>query len=68
MQPPPDGLWGMPPAMLQTLPGYGPDVAKNRAEARKLMEKAGYGQYLEPFIKAGIYKAKAANSDQAAKH
>ena len=32
------------------------------------MEKAGYGQYLEPFIKAGIYKAKAANSDQAAKH
>ena len=28
MQPPPDGLWGMPPEMLQTLPGYDPDVAE----------------------------------------
>ena len=26
-----------------TLPGYGPDVQKNRAEARKIMEKLGYG-------------------------
>ena len=33
----------MPPEVLQTLPGYGPDVAKNRAEARKIMEKLGYG-------------------------
>ena len=29
--------------MMRTLPGYSPDVAANRAEARKLMEKAGYG-------------------------
>ena len=43
MLPPPEGVWGMPPEMLQTLPGYGPDVAKNRAEARKIMEKLGYG-------------------------
>ena len=43
MQPPPDGLWGMPPEMLKTLPGYDPDVAKSRAEARKIMEKLGYG-------------------------
>ena len=43
MQPPPEGLWGMPPEMLKTLPGYGPDVAKNRAEARQIMEKLGYG-------------------------
>ena len=43
MQPQPDGLWGMPPEMLQTLPGYDPDVAKNRAAARKIMEKLGYG-------------------------
>jgi ABC-type transport system substrate-binding protein len=43
MMPPPDGAWGMPPEVLQTLPGYGPDVAKNRAEARKIMEKLGYG-------------------------
>src|SRR3984893_3960074 len=26
MQPPPAGLWGMPPDMLQTLPGYGPNI------------------------------------------
>ncbi len=43
MQPAPAGLWGLPPDILQTLPGYGPDIAKNRAEARKLMEKHGYG-------------------------
>jgi peptide/nickel transport system substrate-binding protein len=43
MQPPPDGVWGMPPDMLATLPGYDPDVAKNRTEARAIMEKLGYG-------------------------
>ncbi len=43
MQPPPSGLWGMPPGMLATLPGYGPDVAKSRTDARKIMEKLGYG-------------------------
>jgi peptide/nickel transport system substrate-binding protein len=41
--PPPEGLWGMPPEMLATLPGYDPDIAKNRAAARKIMEKLGYG-------------------------
>jgi peptide/nickel transport system substrate-binding protein len=40
---PPFGVWGMPSDMMRSLPGYGPDVAANRAEARKLMEKAGYG-------------------------
>jgi len=43
MQPPPSGLWGMPIEMLQKLPGYDPDVQKNRAEARKIMAKLGYG-------------------------
>ena len=43
MLPPPEGLWGMPPEMLATLPGYDPDIAKNRAQARKIMEKLGYG-------------------------
>ena len=43
MQPLPEGLWGMSPEILVTLPGYDPDVAKNRAEARKIMEKLGYG-------------------------
>jgi peptide/nickel transport system substrate-binding protein len=43
MLPPPEGVWGMPPDMLKTLPGYDPDVLKNRAEARKIMQKLGYG-------------------------
>jgi peptide/nickel transport system substrate-binding protein len=43
MQPPPEGLWGMPPEMLKTLPGYDPDVAKNRTEARQIMQRLGYG-------------------------
>jgi peptide/nickel transport system substrate-binding protein len=43
MMPPPEGVWGMPRSMLDTIPGYGPDVEKNRAEARRIMEKLGYG-------------------------
>src|SRR5258708_31668892 len=38
MLPAPEGVWGMPPDMLKTLPGYDPDVAENRAAARKIME------------------------------
>jgi peptide/nickel transport system substrate-binding protein len=41
--PPPDGVWGMPPDVLYSLPGYGPDVAQNREEARAKMRKLGYG-------------------------
>jgi peptide/nickel transport system substrate-binding protein len=43
MQPSPEGLWGMPPEVVQALPGYDPDIQKNRAEARRIMEKLGYG-------------------------
>jgi peptide/nickel transport system substrate-binding protein len=43
MQPAPAGLWGMPPEMLNTLPGYDPDVQKNRAEAQQIMHTLGYG-------------------------
>jgi peptide/nickel transport system substrate-binding protein len=43
MQPPPDGVWGLPAGKLGELPGYDPDVAKNRSEARAIMEKLGYG-------------------------
>ena len=43
MMPPPEGIWGMPPDILKTLPGYDPDVRKNRAEARMIMQKLGYG-------------------------
>jgi peptide/nickel transport system substrate-binding protein len=42
MQPLPEGVWGMPPEVLTTLPGYDPDVKKNRAEAREIMRKLGY--------------------------
>jgi len=34
MQPPPSGLWGMPPDLLRTLRGYDPDVGNKRAMAR----------------------------------
>ncbi|MGE4046606.1 MAG: ABC transporter substrate-binding protein, partial [Acetobacteraceae bacterium] len=43
MQPPPEGVWGLPAEMLADLPGYGGDVEANRAEGRKIMEKYGYG-------------------------
>ncbi|MBV9553284.1 MAG: peptide ABC transporter substrate-binding protein, partial [Alphaproteobacteria bacterium] len=43
MEPPPSGVWGMPPEMLAALPGYGPDIAKNRAAARDILQKLGYG-------------------------
>jgi peptide/nickel transport system substrate-binding protein len=42
MLPPPDGVWGMPPEILKTIPGYG-DVQKDREEARAIMKKLGYG-------------------------
>jgi peptide/nickel transport system substrate-binding protein len=43
MQPLPEGVWGMPQDVLQALPGYDPDVQKNRSEAREIMGKLGYG-------------------------
>jgi len=43
IMPPPDGVWGMPPDVLHSLPGYGPDVSKNREEARTIMHRLGYG-------------------------
>jgi len=43
LQPLPEGLWGMPPDMLKNLPGYDPDVQKNRTRARHIMDQLGYG-------------------------
>src|SRR5437588_2748071 len=43
MQPPPEGIWGLPPYAMRNLPGYDPDIASSRAKARKIMEKLGYG-------------------------
>jgi len=42
MLPGPEGKWAMPDAELQKIPGYGTDVAKNQAEAKKIMEELGY--------------------------
>ena len=39
--PPPEGVWGLPPDILKTIPGYG-DVKKDRDEARAIMTKLGY--------------------------
>jgi peptide/nickel transport system substrate-binding protein len=43
MLPPPEGIWGMPLEELRKLPGYDPDVSKNRNEALALMRRNGYG-------------------------
>jgi peptide/nickel transport system substrate-binding protein len=43
LQPPPNGLWGMPADEVKKLPGYNPDVKKNRAEGRQIMQQLGYG-------------------------
>jgi peptide/nickel transport system substrate-binding protein len=42
MQPPTEGVWGLPADMLAAIPGYGPDVEKNREEARAIMGRAGF--------------------------
>ena len=41
MQPAPNGVWGLPKEILDAVPGYGPDVEKNRAEAPRDHEEAG---------------------------
>jgi peptide/nickel transport system substrate-binding protein len=43
MLPPPEGRWGMPQELVETLPGYGLDVQKNRGEARHIVQTLGYG-------------------------
>jgi peptide/nickel transport system substrate-binding protein len=54
MQPPPAGLWGMPPDVLQTLAGYGSEIEKNRADARQIMHELGYGPENRLKIKVSV--------------
>src|SRR5438105_12443612 len=54
MQPPPQGVWGMPVEILQTLPGYGPDIGKNREAARDIMKEAGYGADKRLAVKVSV--------------
>ena len=43
MMPLPEGAWAMPREMVDALPGYGGEMARQQAEARKIMEGLGYG-------------------------
>ena len=43
MTSPPYGEWGLKPEQLDGVPGFGKDVERNRAEARKIMRELGYG-------------------------
>lgn len=43
MSSPPYGAWGLTLKQLESVPGMGKDIERNRAEARKLMVEAGYG-------------------------
>ncbi|MFM9941969.1 MAG: ABC transporter substrate-binding protein [Hyphomicrobiaceae bacterium] len=43
MQAAPEGVWGMPKDVLETLPGYSGTLEQRQAEARKIMESLGYG-------------------------
>jgi peptide/nickel transport system substrate-binding protein len=49
----PEGLWGMPPEVVATLPGYSADVEKSRAQARAIMEGLGYGPGKTLKVKVG---------------
>jgi peptide/nickel transport system substrate-binding protein len=54
MQPPPEGLWGMPSEMMKSLPGYDPDIQNNRAQGRQIMGKLGYGPNSRLKIKLSV--------------
>src|SRR5215470_5025384 len=43
--------WGMSPAELAKLPGFGRDIERSRAEARKLLTEAGYPNGLKVQLK-----------------
>ncbi|MGE3917605.1 MAG: ABC transporter substrate-binding protein, partial [Hyphomicrobiaceae bacterium] len=43
MMSPPEGIWGMPDDVISKLSGYGGTLEERQAEARKIMEKLGYG-------------------------
>jgi peptide/nickel transport system substrate-binding protein len=44
MLPKPAGEWGMPPEMVSSLMGYGPDIDRNIGEAQAIMQKLGYSE------------------------
>ena len=54
MEPTPSGVWGLPGQELASLPGYDPDVAKNRALAREIMAGLGHGPQKHLAIKIAV--------------
>lgn len=46
MLPPPEGVWGRPPGVMRTIPGYAADVEKSRAEARAPREVETIGHHV----------------------
>jgi peptide/nickel transport system substrate-binding protein len=54
MQPPPEGLWGMPSEIMKSLPGYDPDIQNSRAQGRQIMGKLGYGPNSRLKIKLSV--------------
>jgi peptide/nickel transport system substrate-binding protein len=60
----PGAPWGLPASELEKVPGFGRDIEKSRAEARRLLKEAGHPNLKlkfvnrtidQPFIPAGIY-------------
>ena len=59
----PGSEWSATPAEMQAWPGYGRDIAANRAEARRLLKEAGHenltltllDRNIQPYVTAGIY-------------
>ncbi|MGI0150227.1 MAG: ABC transporter substrate-binding protein, partial [Thermoplasmata archaeon] len=47
----PDSDWAMPDAELEKFPGFGRDMDKNRAEAKRLLADAGYPNGLKIVMK-----------------
>ncbi|GAC1479526.1 MAG: ABC transporter substrate-binding protein [Acetobacteraceae bacterium] len=59
----PGSTWSATPAEMERWPGYGRDMAANRAEARRLLKEAGQenlsftllDRNIQPYVTAGIY-------------
>ncbi|MGE3917698.1 MAG: ABC transporter substrate-binding protein [Hyphomicrobiaceae bacterium] len=49
----PEGFWGLDAGRLKDVPGFDPDVERNRAEARKIMTELGYGPDKPLVVKVG---------------
>ena len=47
----PGSEWALPQAELEKLPGFGKDIEKSRAEARRLLAEAGYPNGLKLVLK-----------------